>query len=243
MTEKKKSVFETLSAIDVSGHVEKKMGLSYLSWSWCWATLKSIYPDTPTPKPTKFQEMIINKDGYHLTDREVPYLNTPTGTMVEVTLTINGINYTQSLYVMDHRNRTVVNPDQGQINYATQRCMVKAAAMAGLGLNLYAGENMPMGNISEQDKQQQAQKQEANADKAKINTYRALYNKDVASIAQLTGQNADAVNQVIGNSLGQQAKFKQASRVDQWQQLSEFATKMLKDTKNSQNQQQEVANA
>ena len=41
MTETKESVFETLSKIDVSGHVEKKMGLSYLSWAWCWQTLKT----------------------------------------------------------------------------------------------------------------------------------------------------------------------------------------------------------
>lgn len=238
MTEKKKSVFETLSAIDVSEHVEQKMGLNYLSWSWCWATLKSIYPDTPTPVATKFQEMIISKDGYHMTDRQVPYLTTPTGTMVEVTLIINGVDYTQSLYVMDHRSRAVVNPDQGQINTTTQRCMVKAAAMAGLGLNLYAGEDLPMGDISQQDRQQQAKKNEANAEKAKVKAYRELYNKDVAAIAKITGQNVDAVNQVIGNSLGQQDKFKRANRLTQWQMLSEFASNMLKDTQTNKNQQE-----
>lgn len=269
MTEKKKSVFETLSAIDVSKHLDvikmkKGPALSYVSWSWAWAMLKNIYPDTPTPKYTKFPEMILHTKqesyqierygkkytqwrtvvlSHELTGREVPYLNTPTGTMVECTVTIEGHDYTEDLYVMDNANNAVINPTMQQINKTQKRCLVKALALAGLGLNIYAGEDLPMGDINEQDKKQQAQKQEANADKAKINTYRALYNKDIASIAQLTGQNADAVNQVIGNSLGQQAKFKQASRVDQWQQLSEFATNMLKETKQNQNQQQEAANA
>lgn len=153
----KKSVFETLSNIDVSGHVEQKMNLSYLSWAWCWSTLKGIYPDTPTPEITMYQEMIIDKSGFHLTDRKVPYLTTPTGTMVEVTVTIEGNDYKQSLYVMDNRNKVVINPNQGQINKTIQRCTVKAIAMAGLGLNLYAGEDLPMGNVNEQDRSKRDQ--------------------------------------------------------------------------------------
>lgn len=164
----KKSVFETLSNIDVSGHVEQKMDLSYLSWAWCWSTLKGIYPDTPTPEITKYQEMVIDKDGYHLTDRKVPYLTTPTGTMVEVTVTIEGNDYKQSLYVMDNRNKVVINPNQGLIYKTTQRCIVKAIAMAGLGLNLYAGEDLPMGNANEQDQRKRnevaQQKQKASHD-------------------------------------------------------------------------------
>lgn len=164
----KASVFETLSKIDVSGHVEKKMNLSYLSWAWAWSTLKSIYPDTPTPEPTTYQEMLLDKNGFKLTDRKVPYLTTPTGTMVEVTVTIEGNDYKQSLYVMDNRNKVVINPDQGQINKTTQRCIVKAIAMAGLGLNLYAGEDLPMGDANEADQRKRnevaQQKQKASHD-------------------------------------------------------------------------------
>jgi len=61
MTETKESVFETLSKIDVSDHVEQKMGLSYLSWAWAWQTVKDIYPDTPNTTPTKYQEMLIDR--------------------------------------------------------------------------------------------------------------------------------------------------------------------------------------
>lgn len=173
MTEKQ-SVFETLSKIDVSNHVEKKMGLSYLSWAWAWQTVKSIYPETPNPKPTKYKEMLITKSGYELTEREVPYLTTPTGTIVEVTVTIKGVDYTQSLYVMDNRNKTVVNPSQAQINKTTQRCIVKALAMAGLGLNLYAGEDLPMGDISEKDKKQAEAKEQAEKQQVKERLDKAL---------------------------------------------------------------------
>lgn len=100
MTDQKTSVFETLSKVDISDHVNKKMGLDYLSWSWAWSKLKSIYPNTPVPEPTLYQEMILTKNGYELTDRKVPYLTTPTGTMVQVTVLIEGEPYTQSLYVM-----------------------------------------------------------------------------------------------------------------------------------------------
>lgn len=173
MTEKQ-SVFETLSKIDVSNHVEKKMGLSYLSWAWAWQTVKDIYPDTPNPKPTKYQEMIIGKTGYNLTDRKVPYLTTPTGTIVEMTVTIKGVDYTQQLYVMDNKNKAVINPTQAQINKTTQRCIVKALAMAGLGLNLYAGEDLPMGDISENDKKQAEAKKQAEKQQVKERLDKAL---------------------------------------------------------------------
>ena len=184
----KKLVFETLSNIDVSGHVEQKMNLSYLSWAWCWSTLKGIYPDTPTPEITKYQEMVIDKDGYHLTDRKVPYLTTPTGTMVEVTVTIEGNDYKQSLYVMDNRNKVVINPNQGQIYKTTQRCTVKAIAMAGLGLNLYAGEDLPMGNVNEQDRSKRDQvaqmKQRKNHDSLQ---------KGLDMLAGMTNSTADKI--------------------------------------------------
>lgn len=265
MTEKKKSVFETLSAIDVSDHLDvikmkKGPALSYVSWSWAWSMLQNVYPDTPTPVYTKFPEMILQTKresyqvtrygkqytqyrtvvtGHELTGREVPYLNTPTGTMVECTVTIDGHNYTESLYVMDNANNAVINPTMQQINKTQKRCLVKTLALAGLGLNIYAGEDLPMGDVNQQDKQQQKQK----AEKAKFNTYRQLYSKYVADISQLTGQNADAVNTVIGSQLKTQDEFINANIVDKMRLSSEFAAKMLKETKESKKKQaQEVAN-
>lgn len=204
MTEKK-TVFETLSKIDVSKHVEKKMNLSYLSWAWCWQTLKTIYPDTPVPKITKYKEMLLTKNGYELTDREVPYLTTPTGTMVEVTVSIKGVDYTQSLYVMDNRNKVVVNPTIGQINKTIQRCTVKAIAMAGLGLNLYAGEDLPMGDISEQDKKKAEQKRKQSEQKARLQTvlgeYRELLPKVAEAYETTTGEIEEQVKQTAESEI------------------------------------------
>ena len=205
MTETKESVFETLSKIDVSGHVEKKMGLSYLSWAWCWQTVKTTYPDTPVPKITKYKEMLLTKNGYELTDREVPYLTTPTGTMVEVTVSIKGVDYTQSLYVMDNRNKVVVNPTIGQINKTIQRCTVKAIAMAGLGLNLYAGEDLPMGDISEQDKKKAEQKRKQSEQKARLQTvlgeYRELLPKVAEAYETTTGEIEEQVKQTAESEI------------------------------------------
>lgn len=185
MTETKESVFETLSKIDVSDHVEQKMGLSYLSWAWAWQTVKNIYPDTPNPKPTKYQEMLITKTGYELTERKVPYLTTPTGTIVEMTVTIKGVDYTQQLYVMDNKNKTVINPTQAQINKTAQRCIVKALAMAGLGLNLYAGEDLPMGDISEQDKKKAEQKRKQSEQRAKLQAVLSEYRELLQKVAEI----------------------------------------------------------
>lgn len=184
MADEKKSVFETLSAVDVSKHVEvikmkKGPALSYVSWSWAWNFVKSIYPDTPTPKFTKYKEMALTtvQEPYkvkygnqeytkyrtvvkhaELIDREVPYLTTMTGTMVECTITIEGEPYTESLYVMDNNNNAVINPTMKEINKTQKRCLVKALALAGLGLSIYAGEDLPMADINEADKEHEEQR-------------------------------------------------------------------------------------
>lgn len=229
MTETKESVFETLSKIDVSGHVEKKMGLSYLSWAWCWQTLKTIYPDTPVPKITKYKEMLLTKNGYELTDREVPYLTTPTGTMVEVTVSIKGVDYTQSLYVMDNRNKVVVNPTIGQINKTIQRCTVKAIAMAGLGLNLYAGEDLPMGDISEQDKKKAEQKRKQSEQKARLQTvlgeYRELLPKVAEAYETTTGEIEEQVKQTAESEI---ENFDKMPAINRGERMNNILKNMLR---------------
>ncbi len=229
MTETKESVFETLSKIDVSDHVEQKMGLSYLSWAWCWQTLKTIYPDTPVPKITKYKEMLLTKNGYELTDREVPYLTTPTGTMVEVTVSIKGVDYTQSLYVMDNRNKVVVNPTIGQINKTIQRCTVKAIAMAGLGLNLYAGEDLPMGDISEQDKKKAEQKRKQSEQKARLQTvlgeYRELLPKVAEAYETTTGEIEEQVKQTAESEI---ENFDKMPAINRGERMNNILKNMLR---------------
>ena len=229
MTETKESVFETLSKIDVSKHVEKKMNISYLSWAWCWQTLKTIYPDTPVPKITKYKEMLLTKNGYELTDREVPYLTTPTGTMVEVTVSIKGVDYTQSLYVMDNRNKVVVNPTIGQINKTIQRCTVKAIAMAGLGLNLYAGEDLPMGDISEQDKKKAEQKRKQSEQKARLQTvlgeYRELLPKVAEAYETTTGEIEEQVKQTAESEI---ENFDKMPAINRGERMNNILKNMLR---------------
>lgn len=140
------NIYKTLSKIDVSQYVKKKMGLDYLSWATAWGLAESHYPNIQK-KVTEFPEYIPTKDGWKATGRNVDYRLTPFGCEVEVTVTINGISKSQNLYVMDHKNKAVTyeNLDIGAINKTQQRCLVKALALFGLGLNVYAGEDLPSG--------------------------------------------------------------------------------------------------
>lgn len=226
--EKKKSVFETLSAVDVSKHVEvikmkKGPALSYVSWSWAWNFVKSIYPDTPTPKFTKYKEMVLTtaqepyKAKYgnqeytkyrtvvkraELIDREVPYLTTMTGTMVECTITIEGEPYTESLYVMDNNNNAVINPTMKEINKTQKRCLVKALALAGLGLSIYAGEDLPMADINEADKEQAAQRKEQVNQQRKMNALQAEYRRLMMELINRLNGDSKRAEELVKGTLG-----------------------------------------
>lgn len=226
--EKKKSVFETLSAVDVSKHVEvikmkKGPALSYVSWSWAWNFVKSIYPDTPTPKFTKYKEMALTtaQEPYkvkygnqeytkyrtvvkraELIDREVPYLTTMTGTMVECTITIEGEPYTESLYVMDNNNNAVINPTMKEINKTQKRCLVKALALAGLGLSIYAGEDLPMADINEADKEQAAQRKEQVNQQRKMNALQAEYRRLMMELVNRLNGDSKRAEELVKGTLG-----------------------------------------
>ncbi len=162
--EKKKSVFETLSAVDVSKHVEvismrKGPALKYVSWAWAWNMVKSIYPSA-NRVIEEFPEFRFNEKtgAWYATGQMLDYRITPEGCEVKVTVSIEDETYSERLYVMDMRNQPVAKPNIAQINKTQQRCLVKALAMAGLGLNLYAGEDLPMADINEADKEQAGQR-------------------------------------------------------------------------------------
>ncbi len=125
------SVFSTLNDINVNGHVEKKNGLSYLSWAWAWAEVKKNYPDA-------IYTIYENKDGlfYH-TDGQTAWVKTG--------VTINGIEHIEYLPVMDMRNKSIRIEaiTSFDVNKAIQRSLTKACARHGLGLYIYAGEDLP----------------------------------------------------------------------------------------------------
>ena len=129
--------FATLAAIDVSKHIEKKGNLSYLSWPWAVDQLMRADPSANWEfhAPEMFGESM----------------------MVSCTVTAFGKPIKMHLPVMDHRNQAAKNPDAVLINKNMMRCLVKAIACHGLGLHIYAGEDLPLdedGNRQEKPKAQ-----------------------------------------------------------------------------------------
>ena len=122
------SVFKALSGIDVNQHVEKKGQFTYLSWAWAVAELRKA-------SPTATWE-VIKTDG-------LPFCKTECGYFVEVAVTVDGITLSQIHPVLDNNNKTIPAPNAFQINTSIQRCLVKAIALHGLGLYIYAGEDLP----------------------------------------------------------------------------------------------------
>ena len=122
-----------LLKINVNEHVEKKNGLSYLSWAWAWAEV--LKADN--------QAWFEVHEWMH-GNQSMPcvYLEDHTA-MVKVSVYINEIKRTSILPVMDHRNKAIENPNAFQVNTAIMRCLAKAIAMHGLGLYIYAGEDLP----------------------------------------------------------------------------------------------------
>ena len=121
--------FEEVYAINVNDKTEKKNGLTYLSWAWAWAEFKKIYPDA-TYTVDKF-------DGTYCTG------NDKIGYMVRTEVMANGLTYEMWLPVMDMRNKTILQPVMTEINKTIMRCLTKNLAMFGLGLYIYAGEDLP----------------------------------------------------------------------------------------------------
>jgi hypothetical protein len=156
MTEEKKSVFATLSEIDVSPYLDKKVGLDYLSWAKAWTLVKRAYPDA-NYRITEFPEYILTKDGWVATGRDVDYRQTAAGYEVEAVVTIEGQEYSSKLFVMDYRNKALSKATYFDINKTQQRALVKALAIAGLGLSVYAGEDLP----EDDDKKKTAKQQQA----------------------------------------------------------------------------------
>lgn len=126
-----KNYFSELNGIDVSGKIEKKNGLSYLSWAYAWGELKKRYPDST-------YTIYENADGlfYH-TDGRTAWVKTG--------VTVNGIEHVEYLPVMDYRNNSITldKLTSFDVNKAIQRSLTKAVARHGLGLYIYAGEDLP----------------------------------------------------------------------------------------------------
>jgi hypothetical protein len=132
-----------LLKINVNDHTERKGNLTYLSWAWAWAEVLKI---DPTARYTV----------HEWADLPVCYLKNGTA-MVKVSVEIKGDIKTCLLPVMDNRNRSIVDPDSFAVNTAIMRCLTKCIALFGLGLYIFAGEDLPEGEKPEPDPEVLAQ--------------------------------------------------------------------------------------
>lgn len=132
------SVFETLYKIDCREHSEEKNGLTYLAWAWAWAELKKRYPKS-------YYTIYENASGmfYH-SDGNTCWVKTGVTVVEEDGSELEHIEY---LPVMDMRNKSIPlgNVTSFDVNKAVQRSLTKALARHGLGLYIYAGEDLPEG--------------------------------------------------------------------------------------------------
>jgi hypothetical protein len=122
-----------LLKLNVSGHTEKKNNLTYLSWAWAWAEALKADPTA------SFNVHTFNRDQY----TPMPYMDVNGTGLVWVTVTMFDKPMTCMLPIMDYKNKPILNPDAFAVNTAIMRCMTKALALHGLGLYIYAGEDLP----------------------------------------------------------------------------------------------------
>lgn len=196
------SVFENLNNANVNGHTEEKNGLTYLSWAWAWAEVKKAYPDA--------NYTIEKFNG-------LPYVyDENTGYMVYTTVTIEGITHEMWLPVMDGANKamkaqpykyttkygekTCEAATMFDVNKAIMRCLVKNLAMFGLGLYIYAGEDLPeVANAVITEKEVESLKALCKRKGVEGNSYRgkkfeALTGVEYAAAVKELGAKEDASN-------------------------------------------------
>jgi len=127
------SVYKTLSRINASDITRQKGNFSYLSWAHAWGTLKDKYPDST------YEKHYFDHGGM-----ELPYTMDMDGyAYVKVSVTVSGQTLTETMPVLNHQNKAIQKPTSFNINTSLQRCLAKAIAMHGLGIYIYAGEDLP----------------------------------------------------------------------------------------------------
>ena len=155
--------FTELYGVNVNGHTEKKNNLTYLSWAWAWGEIKKRHPDAT-------YTVYENADGwnYHTDGRTC---------WVKTGVTVNGIEHIEYLPVMDYKNKSISieNVTSFDVNKAIQRSLTKACARHGLGLYIYAGEDLP--------EEEAAEKQDASRNAKNI-----AANNIISGLAKVRGK-------------------------------------------------------
>ena len=130
---KRENTFEKLNKVDVSKFTEKKGQFNYLSWAHAVRELLKACPEA-----TWEVHLFENADG-----TKQPYMKNGTGSYVQVYVNVDNVVRSQIHPVLDHRNQPIDNANAFQINTSIQRCLAKAIALHGLGLYIFAGEDLP----------------------------------------------------------------------------------------------------
>ena len=160
--------FQELYKIDVSDKTEKKGNLTYLSWTWAWAEFKKVYPEANYEV-----KMFDGKPYIHDAD---------TGYVVFTSVTAGGITYDMWLPVMDARNKALKTADSFDINKAIMRCFTKNLAMFGLGLYIYAGEDLPEGAEEVPEKAKKTQQSANKAAQKPAPKYKPITEKELSEV-------------------------------------------------------------
>lgn len=122
--------FNEAYKLNLNEFTDKKGQLTYLSWAHAWKAMKEIYPDAK-------YEIIKSDNG-------LPYFpEQGVGVMVYTKVTANEETHEMWLPVMDYKNKAIMQPTMMDINKAVMRCLTKNLAMFGIGLYIYAGEDLP----------------------------------------------------------------------------------------------------
>lgn len=141
-----KNYFLELNSINVNDKTEKKNGLTYLSWAWAWGEVKKLYPDAN-------YTIYENGNGlfYHTDGRTC---------WVKTGVTVNGVEHIEYLPVMDYKNQSIPleRVTSFDVNKAIQRSLTKAVARHGLGLYIYAGEDLPEGEEKPEQEEKKFQR-------------------------------------------------------------------------------------
>jgi hypothetical protein len=184
-----------LLKINVNDHVEKKNGLSYLSWAFAWAEVLKIDPQA-TWEAVEFNGL--------------PCAFLPdSSAMVKTVVTIKGHSKSCWLPVMNHSNKAIKGPDAFAINTAIVRCLTKAISMHGLGLYIYAGEDLP----EEEDKPQ-------------LKPVQISPVKEAAKASPITAEEAAYVMEVGGEMVDLFHKGQELDALKLWRGISDNTLKV-----------------
>ena len=196
--EKEMSLFEQFSKIDVNKNKKKKGQFDYLSWAWAVAELLKVCPDAEW-EVHEYQ----NEDGL-----TAPYMTTNSGCFVKVSVTCDSIVRSQVHPVTDNRNQPIKQPTCSDIGNSIQRCLAKAIALHGLGLYIFAGEDLP-----EPDALNSEQRAELLEIASKIKVGKNTLEKDIAGkidILKINNNNFEAckikIIEMIDNSNSKEKK-------------------------------------